>query len=635
MRRKGFVGSTSAMGDEKIRRRSRKRHSLGSLLASSQRRETSIIAVLRDDAKFRWAFSLLILAGLALGIMLPKVWITTDAGIVPVVKVSGLDLLQTRSLMRTARKQEEAGNKPEAIQAWTSAIANNQGDIGAIRGLLDILGRDERLERRWVGMGVGQAYWLLQLTRTNQADLELVGKFFERAELHELTIRLLGEPQQPRTPSTSHSLAIAYFETSRMDQFAELWEQHRAELGTDPQLQLYHAAWASVWGPPSGIKEGLRILTEGTKDRAHQTHALQLLLNIQSQRLDPDGFNATFAELQALRADRIQDHIRYWMLLNYLGQHALAVEKARAYAVPPQTVTEADLLLKVWNLLGMHDLAVDFARQQMPSFPGAPQLWLMIGRMLTTAQRWDDLRSVAVEMRNNPRLARVFGGYTFFLEGVAEHGLDRRPYAEESFRQMLSSMPEDTLMAFECGTTLQRLGYNETAQAIYKRLESVLGGKVEFWQKMAQSAHDTQNADLLITACEKAYQLAPTNPVAINNYAAVLLMSRRDPAQAIRLTVDVVSRAPESRIAVINHGLALAQNGQFTEARRTLDGVNPANLSNEEKTFWNMGQLECALGQNDLDRARSHVDLVEQRFLFPPQADWLAKARAKLVKRTG
>ena len=623
------------MGDEKIRRRSRKRRSLGFLLASSQRRETSILAVLRDDPKFRWAFSLLILAGLALGIMLPKIWITTDDGIVPVVKVSGLDLLQTRSLMRTARKQEEAGKMAEAIQAWTSAIANNPGEVAAVRGLLETLGRDEKLERRWVGMGVGQAYWLLQLTHTNQADLELAGKFFERAELHDLSIRLLGEPQHPRTPSTSRSLAIAYFETSQMDQFATHWEKHGAGLETDPQLRLYHAAWASVWGPPSGMKEGLRILTEATKDRAHQTLALQLLLNVQSQRLDPDGFNATFVELQALRADRIQDHIRYWMLLNYLGQRALAVEKARAYAVPPQTVTEADLLLKVWNLLGMHDLAVDFARQQMPSFPGAPQLWLMIGRMLTTAQRWDDLRSVAVEMRNNPRLARVFGGYTFFLEGVAEHGAGKRERAEEAFRQMLGSMPEETLMAFECGTTLQRLGYNESAQAIYKRLESILGGKVEFWQKMAQSAHETQNADLLATACEKAYQLAPTNPVAINNYAAVLLMTRRNAAEAIRLTVDVVSRSPDSRIAVVNHALALAQNGQFTEARRRLDGLNPLNLSTEERTFWHMGQLESALGQNDLDRARSHIDQVEQRFLFPPQADWLTQARAKLVKKAG
>lgn len=625
------------MGDEnkRVRRRSKKRLNLSFLLPSTREHVMTLLGILRDDPRFRWALGGLILVCLIIGIMPLKVWTTSDPGFTPVVKVSGLDLLQTWSLARTAVKQEQAGRIPEAIQAWTSAVANNPADVKVVRGLVDLLGRNERLERRWVGTGVGYAYWLLQLTQTNRADLELVGKLFERAQLYELTIRLLAEQQQDATPSTIRGLAIAYFETGRMDLFGQLWDKYGAELGKDGSMRLYHAAWAALWGPPSGANEGLQILMDGAKDRVLRILALQLLLNVHSQRLDQDGFNAGFAELRAAHADRIQDHIRYWMLLNYLGQRSLASEKARAYATPPQTETEADMLLSVWNLLGLQELAVDFARFQMPSFTGAPRLWLAIGKMLITAQRWDDLRAVAFEMRNNQGLARVFGSYTYFLEGIAEHGLNHLDRAEDLFRQMLVSPPSDASLAFDCGTTLQRLGYNEFAQELYKRLEKELGGTLEFWQKMAESAHQTQNTDLLVTACEKAYQLDPTNPVTVNNYAAVLLMTRRDPAQAIRLTVDVVSRNPDSPIAVINHSLALAQNGRFTEARRSLDGVNPANLPLEERTFWNMGQLECAIGQNEPDRARSYLDQVQQRFLFPTQKEWLTKVRATLVKKAG
>ncbi len=623
------------MGDETIRRRSRKRRSLGFLLAASRRRETSILGILREDAKFRWVFGGLVLAAVILGLMLPKIWITTAPGITPVAKVSGLDLIQTRSLMSTARKQQEAGKITESLQAWTSAIANNPGSIEAVRGFIHLLASQDRIERRWSSMGIGQSLWLLKLTQTNAADVDLAAQFYRKSELHELTIQIVGQTNLVTTPTTAAALALAYFETARTTEFAQLWEAHAAELSQDPELRLRHAAWASVWGPPAELSRSLQLLTEASREPANQILALRLLLLVQSQRLDLGGFNTTFGELAGLRGDRLQDHVRHWLLLEYLGQHALAVEKARAYAIPPQTVTEAEIMLAAWNRLGIHDLAVDFARQQMPAFPGAAQLWILIGRMLASAHRWDDLRTVAVEMRNNPRVARLLGGYTFYLEGVAEHGMDHRARAEDLFRQLLADPPTETRLTYECGTALQTLGYNEIAQALLKRLESALGGKQEFWQHMAQVAHTTRDAEQLLVACEKAFLLSSNNPVAANNYAAALLTARQKPAEAVRLTIDVVTRSPNSRIARINHALALAQNGRFTESRAALDGINPDALNPMERTYWHMGQLECAIGQSDLDRGRRHIDQIQQQFLFPSQTDWLTRQRAKLLQKPG
>jgi tetratricopeptide (TPR) repeat protein len=623
------------MGDETIRRRSRKRRSLGFLLAASRRRETSILGILREDTTFRWVFGGLVLAALILVLMLPKMWITTAKDITPVAKVSGLDLLQTRSLMRTARKQQEVGNIPESLQAWTSAIVNNPGSIEAVRGFIQLLASQDRVEQRWSSMGIGQSLWLLMLTQTNAADLDLTARFYRKAELHELTIQIVGQTNLVTTPTTAAALALAYFETARTTEFAQLWEANAAEFLQDPELRLRHAAWASVWGPPAELGRSLQLLTEASREPATQVLALRLLLLVQSQRLDLGGFNTTFAELTGLRGDRLQDHVRHWLLLEYLGQRALAVEKARAYAIPPQTVTEAEIMLAAWNRLGIHDLAVDFARQQMPSFPGAAQLWILIGRMLASAQRWDDLRAVAVEMRNNPRVARLLGGYTSYLEGVAEHGMDHRARAEDLFRQLLADPPTETRLTYECGTALQTLGYNEIAQGLLKRLESALGGKQEFWQHMAQVAHTTRDAEQLLVACEKAFLLSSNNPVAANNYAAALLTARQKPAEAVRLTLDVVTRSPNSRIASINHALALAQNGRFTESRAALDGINPDALNPMERTYWHMGQLECAIGQSDVDRGRHHIDQIQQQFLFPSQTDWLTRQRAKLLQKPG
>lgn len=622
------------MGEETIRRRSRKRRSLGFLLAASRRRETTVLGILRDDPKFRWAFGLLLLVGLTLGLMLPKIWITTPEGVTPVTKVSGLDLLQARSLMRTARKQEQAGKKAEALQAWTSAIANNPGDLGAIRGFLQLLSADDRRERRWVSMGVGQTFWLLKLSRTNQADLDLVTDFYRKAELHELNIQVLGNTNIVQSPVGARALAAAYFETGRMEAFGQHCEKHQSDLAGDREIDLMHAAWGAISGPPSGLNPSLRLLAEAAQDPARQVRALQLQLLVQSQRLDLPGFKASFAELQALHADRLQDHIREWLLLEYLGQHALAVEKARAYVNPPQTVTEAENLLNAWSRLGIHDLAVDFARQQMPAFTSASQLWILLGRMLISGQRWDDLRTMAVEMRNNHRVTRVLNGYPFFLEGVAEHGMQNRARAEDLFRQLLAAPPTESSLTFECGTSLQRLGYNESAQALFKSVETKLGGRMEFWQHLAQVAHANRDAQQLLISCEKAYQLNPSNPVAANNYAAALLINRDKPAEAVRLTLEVLNRSPDSRIARINHALALAQNDRFTDARAALDRIVPDRLSPMERSYWHLGQLECAIGQSDPARATNHIDQVQPQYLFPAQLDWLTRQRAALLPKS-
>lgn len=621
------------MGDDKSRRRVRKRRSLNFLLAASKRRETSIWAVLRDDPKFRIAFSLLLLAGLILAIMLPKVWITTPKGFVPVMKASGLDLLQTRSLMRTARNHEAAGKSAEAAQAWASAIANNAGDPDATRGFIALLSRDSKVERRWIPVGIGQAGWLLRLTGTNQADVDLCAAFYRRNGIHELNIRLLGDTNRVHNAITAGALAYAYFESSRMDAFATHWEKHKDLLKDDSELRLCHAAWAAVWGPPGGAQEGLRTLAEAARDRDIQARANQLLLVVKASRLDLDGFNATFAELQSLRADRLQDHVLLWQLLSYLGQQSVAAEKARAYAVPPQTVTEAEILVSAWTRLGTYELAVDFAKNQMQSFPNASQLWLLLGRMLAAGNRWDDLRSLAVEMRRRPAVARLYNGYTHFLEGVAEHGLDHKARAEDCFREMLTAPPEDPLMAFEAAVILQKLGYNEAAQNLFKRQEGALGNRAEFWLRMAQSAFENRDAHVLVNACEQAFRLSPENPVVANNYAAALLIARSNPAESLRITLDTLNRAPDSAIARINHALALAQNGRYTESRRTLDGIKPEALAADERTNWHLGHVECALGQEDLDRAKSHIEQIEQRYLFPPQLDWLAKARARIVRK--
>ena len=79
-------------------------------------------------------FALVFLLGvIALSLFLPRIWRQTPEGFSPVIRVSGLDLWQARSLRRTAQKHAATGRVDESVHAWRSAIANSSADVRLLR----------------------------------------------------------------------------------------------------------------------------------------------------------------------------------------------------------------------------------------------------------------------------------------------------------------------------------------------------------------------------------------------------------------------------------------------------------------------------------------------------------------------
>src|SRR5262245_27447373 len=96
----------------------------------------SVLCLILYETWFRVAFfGVLLLIPLGLLFIL-KVWRITPADFQPVVKISGLDLVQARSLRGTALQQAASGRFEEAVQSWRIAIANNPGDPELFRGAL-------------------------------------------------------------------------------------------------------------------------------------------------------------------------------------------------------------------------------------------------------------------------------------------------------------------------------------------------------------------------------------------------------------------------------------------------------------------------------------------------------------------
>ena len=591
-------------------------------------RTNYLLHILFYDGRFRWALIASSLVFVALGLVLPKIWITSPKGFLPVIKVSGLDLLQAWSLRRAAARAEAGGHPTEAIRTWVGAVANDAANPDGVRGLLRTLTQMPLPDRTWLPVGLQQAGNLLRLTQTNLADLELATRFYARYDQHEFVIARLGATNAPVTPATA-ALLRALFLAGQMPRFGDAWKARESLLAGDPESALYHAAWRAGWGPAGESTAGRDRLEAALKTPALRPLALSLLLRVHYKALDLPAYERHLAELADLHADTTREHIWHWLLLDLSGRRKDAAALARVQNSPPQTPGDAEQLLVAWTRLGLFDEGAQFVRKQLAGFGPIPVLWVRAGQLLIEGKRWDDLRAAANDLRQMDRLKATLGNYGRFLEGVADHGLGRRLDAETAFAEFVPQLPKDPAVTFQAAVTLNRLGYPEPAAAVLKQLEVVAGNDLAFWKQVQLTAYEGRQAELLLAASERVHQLQPDDNNA-SNFAAALLMMRERPAEAVQLTLQVLNHAPQSRIARVNHALSLVQNGRLDEAEQLLKTVSTNDLTESARTVLAYVWFQCHRAAGRIAAARASAALVDVRHLFPPQVRWLEQAKAEL-----
>jgi tetratricopeptide (TPR) repeat protein len=255
---------------------------------------------------------------------------------------------------------------------------------------------------------------------------------------------------------------------------------------------------------------------------------------------------------------------------------------------------------------------------------------------MVSCQTWNgaalrEVRSVAVRMRANPFLQRIFGGYTDFLEGVAENATGRRERAKGLFAGLLERLPEAPLLGMDAANTLERTGFRDEARAVLRRLESVYGGLSQYWFSMGRLAWQERDADALLMAAEKSYKLEPANLENINNLAAALLIARTRPEEAIKLTLELTQKASYQHSIYLNHAFALIRNGRSDEARKLLDDLPLSALTDEERTFWRLAALELELAAGNIGAAAKHIPGIDSQYLYSIQKTWLAETTKRVV----
>ncbi len=573
------------------------------------------------EKTFRKAMALLLLLAVAVPLSVFKIWKTSPPDFKPEVKVSGLDLAQVWSLRRAAEKHVTKHELPEAIAALKMAFGNNPANPESSRDLLRTLRDWEPVPWDQQNLARAQAFWLLRLTQTNAADLTLASEVFGHFRLDEYVVGLLGPYSERITDPQIRLLLPALFRQNEMEQFAGLLAKN-SSLTNDPELGLYQAAWQAGWGPSATAGAGQRVLDAGMTDPKTAMIAHRLGLAVSHQLAQLDLYARSLRALQTGGSDRVADHARYWDSLARAGRKEEARTLFKEFNLPPNL--PADSLLEAGALvtLGLHDDALRLLERHRLLFPSAAKLWSGSADLLIRLQRWDDLRSLAVNLRRITPLHDQTAGYTFYLEGVCAVHQGRPEAAEKAFQQISEVPFSNPALSYQTATGLNQLGRPKPARKLLESLESTFGGTLEYWRQVFQSAFLARDAAAMLQAAEKAWQIAPNHLVAINNLAASLLILRERPGQAVQLTLKCLSAAPRDPGMILNHALALLQNRRVDEGEQLLGTLPREGLTPLVMTMLNLGWLEVHLQRNRSTEALAAYHLLDPQHLLPPQRKW-------------
>ncbi len=601
---------------------------------------------------------LFLLGGATLALAVPKIWRTTPEGFTPEVKVSLLDFWQVRSLRRAAQAAEERGEMRAAFDGWRASWANNFADETSMRGVLAIIPKLDNTDDA-IGAALQAGYWLLRIGGTNTADLELITRAWINTRSTTLSDRAAGllDSQKNEMPESLERLYLmALFQAGRTAEFgnriqsnptilAEVRQLRQTFAGgndgngaelrefksREPKFEYYCLAYLIGWGGDSDRGFARERLRAARQSRLTEQLAFDLEYITMFHLRDSQACGALLRELQDVGLDGIRHHVAYWALLAYDGRRAEAERLAQSSNLNPRNAFEAFRLAQAYVGLGMTDRASELIARFGDNTGWAAELLVLEADLLIRAQNWDAVRALALRIRMMPRAMDFLGGYSWYLEGLALWRSGDQQGAREAFNQITKVGISDPGIAFQVGEGLTALGEVQWAQPVLLAHRDALSGSPEYLRLLVRVGTYLRESDEILSAAKAYFDKRPNDPVAMNNYAAALMLFRKEPTEALNLARRLVSLAPFSSTVLANYAAALAICGRYDDAETVLKDLNIRAFSPPELAQYYLAYFEVTLMSGRLEEARRYLRLLDRNQLYPPQIEWLDQA----VKRLG
>jgi len=586
----------------------------------------ALVRHLVHEPSFLVALVALLICGLGVVVVIPKVWNASPPGFSRVVRVSLLDFLQAWNLRRTAVNAAREGKWDEAQVAWRTAIVNNPADARLHRGTLELLRDAPWVHSANLSLALYCGESLMELTGTNRTDSALIADVLVRHRMPEIAVEVLKPWEKEWTPAEESIVLRAWFGSGRIPLFEARWQQAAERRAGDARLKLYRAALDAV-GQPVKAVEGLEQLRAAITTWPDRVEAARLLCWASMKRQDLVDYGRGLAVLRELESAMVQDEVGEWQLLVQADRREEALKAAREFrGVPPSTPMEAIQLVRAWTELGLGDLGVAMFKDHIARYGSVFEVWAAYFDLLMERRLWDEVRKEAAGLRGNLSGRDDVVAMTWYAEAIADLSEGRSTAAKNYLRRLKECTISSPTVLLRLASGLIQAGEQEVSADLLQRAEAALGNQADYWIQVIIGAQARRDVDGMQRATERLLQVSPSSLIGLNMKLGLMLLKRESPAEALTLSMRLTTGGGGvSSGAMINHAVALLQNARTAEAGAVLAKIDARRLSPLELAAWQVAQVEY-LGQSGRTAAAVALgEKVDVSQLLPPDADWLAK----------
>lgn len=577
--------------------------------------ESYLVLLLRD----RWfglglACCLLILFGVPL--FMAKIVRVTPVGVNPEIRISGLDWLQASAFARRAQSFPPEVELPQQLQCWRSAVGNNPGNAGYNRSYLELLIRVDR-QRAHMRDAVKTGLWLLTITRTNRADLELATSALDHYRLHVLAARAIEDFPGTKSLALHTTYLRSLFYNREIEKFLAVWESVDQSAQQEPTLSLIRLAIEEAVNP-AGPQGRAQVEIDQAKNNVELKllgHRLQLFVSHYLQEID--SFRKSFEFLVEEFRDEVSDHLLYWDLLWKTGKGELAQAEAKSQVVRPKTQAEVVRIANAYSQLGLREMALRLL-SQYPSLVGFSGFrWHAEAKILVDTQRWKELRILAARIRSEPGVTDAFMALSYFLEGRATLELKHRLAAKTAFEKISRYSLEESDLELHVGSNLMKFGYPDEAMKAIWPANHKYRNDLAYWELVLDVSAQLRDGSRLLVASENLWRLSPDTIEYSVNYAAMLISHRIQIEKALSLAYAATIRNPDDPRIRVNYGHALVLASRYPEAFAILEEIDPDVLYASDQQGYYFALMELHYRWGNPEAARSMASKIIDELLLP------------------
>lgn len=584
-------------------------------------RRSKVLRILDRDRPFAVVMLLGVVVGGLVLIGVPKFWKTSPSPFpYGEVRVSALDLLQSWSLARSARRAEAAGQDEAALFAWRGAMANNMADPRWHQGVLNYLRRVPAARTDRTLFAIRSASWLMALTQTNLADVALIGEVLERYGRPKVALNWMSGLPLDANLELEKARAKCLLSAGRLDLFAERWRQHGTRWKDDPILAMYQDAWlGSTDDRTAGLEATVRLKEALRVEGEPGLTAARLLILVASAKGQLDDLGRALEVLEKRGSASAAQHGFYWKALAASGRVAEAQALSDAYQQVPNDPEMAAMQWRAMWSIGKTNEALTHASDNLERYGNDLEAWRTYFDLLVESQRWKEAFHAAANARLKASRLEPLYVEAVFTEYRASVGEGRKTDESRLANELGAAKVGDLETLVRISSVLRARDRASEGLQLLKAHESAFQPWPGYWAELFSAGLAAKDVEVLRRSVKELVRIEPGSVAWVNNQAALLLITGDDPPEALRLTLEGLSRNPASPLLKINHALALLRTGRAAEAERILATIASERLPKDGLANFNLAMAEAHLALGRKAKAAEVAGKVDRSRLLGPQ----------------